>query len=105
MSSHCDASPKSVEARNHRYLPLASHTGYIASARPSVICFFSPVSTFETTMARYRVLRRDANATHFESGLHEGASVRSGTIHGSLPTILACPLVTSMTHTFRFVSV
>src|SRR5262245_40946799 len=37
MSSHCDARPKSVDARNHRYLPLASQTGYIASASPSVI--------------------------------------------------------------------
>ena len=36
MSSHCDLRPRSVEARNHRYLPLASHTGNIASAKPSV---------------------------------------------------------------------
>ncbi len=52
MSSHCERSPKSVEARNHRYLPLASHTGYIASARPSVTCFCSPVSTLAITIAR-----------------------------------------------------
>src|SRR6185503_391337 len=105
MSSHCEARPKSVDARNHRYLPLASHTGYIASARPSVTWCFSPVSTLATTIARYSVLRRDANATHFESGLHDGASVRSGTIHGSLPTILAWPVAMSITHTFRLVSV
>ena len=45
MSSHCDFSPKSVEARNHRYLPLASQAGQTASASPSVTCFVSPVST------------------------------------------------------------
>jgi hypothetical protein len=51
MSSHCDPRPKSVDARNHRYLPLASHAGHTASARPSVICLVSPVSTFDTKMA------------------------------------------------------
>ena len=51
MSSHCDFSPKSVDARNQRYLPLASHAGHIASARPSVTCFVSPVSTLLTKIA------------------------------------------------------
>src|SRR6187397_1228379 len=100
MSSHCEASPKVVDARNHKYLPLASHTGYIASARPSVICFLSPLSTLVTNTARYRELRRPAYATHFESGLHAGLSVRCGTIHGSPPMIFACPLARSSTHTF-----
>jgi hypothetical protein len=45
MSSHCDFKPKSVEAKNQRYLPLASQAGQTESAKPSVICFFSPVST------------------------------------------------------------
>src|SRR5687768_14979421 len=105
MSSHCERSAKSVEARNHRYLPLASQTGYIASASPSVTCFFSPVSTLVTKIARYRELSRLAKATYFESGLHVGCNVRWGTIHGSLPTIFVAPLATSITHTFRFVSV
>ena len=34
-----------------RYFPPASNTGYIASARPSVTCFVSPVSTSVTKMA------------------------------------------------------
>src|SRR5688500_16494975 len=104
MSSHCERSPTSVEARNQRYLPLASHTGYMESASPSVICFFSPVSTLATKMARYSELRRLAYATHFESGLQVGFSVRCGTIHGSLPTVFAWPLATSSTQTFRLVS-
>jgi len=49
MSSHCDRNPKSVDARNHKYFPPASNTGYIASASPSVTCFVSPVSTFATS--------------------------------------------------------
>src|SRR5215213_8804149 len=105
MSSHCDRRAKLVEARNQRYLPPASHTGYIASASPSVTCFFSPVSTFATTIARYSEFKRLANATYFESGLQLGCSVRCGTIHGSLPTILAAPLAMSITQTFRLVSV
>jgi hypothetical protein len=48
MSSHAEFSAKFVDARNHRYLPLASHAGHVASARPSVICFDSPVSTLCT---------------------------------------------------------
>src|SRR5687768_1313867 len=105
MSSHCDRRPQFVDARNHKYLPPASHTGYMASARPSVTCFFSPVSTFATMIARYSEFNRLAYATYFESGLHVGCSVRCGTIHGSLPTVLAWPLATSMTQTFRLVSV
>src|SRR5688500_9612481 len=104
MSSHCDARPKSVEARNHKYFPLASHTGYIASARPSVTCRFSPVSTLATKMARYSEFRRLANATHLESGLQVGKSVRCGTIQGSFPTILALPDAMSNTQTFKLVS-
>jgi hypothetical protein len=36
MSSQPLAGPKFVLARNQRYLPLASHAGDVASARPSV---------------------------------------------------------------------
>ena len=105
MSSHCDFKPKSVEAKNHKYLPLASQTGHAASESPSVTCFDSPVSTLLTKIALYIDRRWAAYATHFESGLHVGFIVRVGTIHGSLPTILAAPLATSMTHAFRSVSV
>jgi hypothetical protein len=45
------AQPEVGRARNHRYLPLASHAGEIASAEPSVTCFETPVSTFTTSMA------------------------------------------------------
>jgi hypothetical protein len=48
MSSHCERNPKSVEARNQRYFPLASNTGYIASASPSVTCRDLPLSTSAT---------------------------------------------------------
>jgi hypothetical protein len=89
MSSHCERSAKSVDARNQRYLPPASHTGYIASDSPSVTCFRSPVSTLATKIARYSEFRRPAYATHFESGLQVGFSVRCGTIHGSLPSVFA----------------
>jgi len=51
MSSHCDARPKFVDARNQRYLPLASQAGHTASASASVICFVSPVSTLLTKIA------------------------------------------------------
>ena len=51
------------------------------------------------------MLRRLEYATHFESGLHVGLSVRVGTIHGSLPTTFACPLATSITQTLSLVSV
>src|SRR5262245_40565445 len=104
MSSHCDRSPKSVEAKNHEDFPLASQTGYIASARPSLTWCCSPVSALVITIARYSVFSRLANATHFESGLHDGCSVRCGTIHGSRPRIFALPLLMSMTHTLRLVS-
>src|SRR6266849_1840946 len=105
MSSHCERKPKSVEARNQRYLPFASHTGQTASARPSVTCFVSPVSALLTKIAWYIERRRLEYATHFESGLQVGLSVRCGTIHGTLPTILALPLATSSTQTCRPVSV
>src|SRR3954468_15718634 len=45
MSSHAELSAKLVEARNQRYLPLPSHAAQLASAKPSVICFVSPVFT------------------------------------------------------------
>src|SRR4051794_36563794 len=48
MSSHCDLRPRSVDARNQRYLPLASHAGDTASDKPSLTCFDTPVSTFAT---------------------------------------------------------
>src|SRR4051812_19829626 len=99
MSSHCDFKPKSVEARNHKYFPLASNAGETASASPSVTCFVSPVSTLLTKIAWYKDLKRLAYATHFESGLQTGFNVRDGTIHGSLPTIFAWPLATSSTQT------
>src|SRR5437667_1898374 len=99
MSSHCDFNPKSVEARNHRYLPLASQTGQTASARPSVTCFVSPVSALLTKIAWYIDRKRLEYATHFESGLHVGLSVRDGTIQGSLPTSFAVPVATSTTQT------
>src|SRR6185295_4584150 len=51
MSSHWDPRPKSVDARNHKYFPLASQAGHTASARPSVTCFVSPVSTLLTKIA------------------------------------------------------
>src|SRR6266404_9798518 len=105
MSSHCERKPKSVEARNHRYFPLASHTGQTASARPSVTCLVSPVSALLTKIAWYIERRRLEYATHFESGLQVGFSVRCGTIQGSLPTFLALPVATSNTQTWRFVSV
>src|SRR6185369_1867113 len=105
MSSHCERSPKSVEAKNHKYFPVASHVGHTASASPSVTCFFSPVSTLLIKIAWCNERKRLAYATHFESGLHVGFNVRAGTIHGSSPTIFACSLATSTTHTFRFVSV
>ena len=38
MSSHWDLRPKSVEAKNQRYLPPASQAGETESARPSVTC-------------------------------------------------------------------
>src|SRR5689334_23300483 len=49
MSNHCDRKPKSVDARNHKYFPLASHVGQTASANPSVTCFDSPVRSEEHT--------------------------------------------------------
>src|SRR6185436_3132463 len=104
MSSHCDLSAKSVDARNHRYLPLASHAGDIASARPSVTCLETPVSTFTTSIALYREFKCFAYAIHLPSGDHAGFIVRVGTIHGSLPTTFACPVATSTTQSFRFVS-
>src|ERR1700704_2848113 len=105
MSSHCERKPKSVDARNQTYLPLASHAGQTASARPSVICLVSPVSALLTKIAWYIERSRLEYATHFESGLQTGLSVRCGTIHGSLPTTFALPLATSNTQTWRFVSV
>src|SRR4029079_11060316 len=104
MSSHCERRPKSVDARNQRYFPLASHAGYMASARPSVTCFDSPVSTLYTMIARYSVFRRFAYATHLPSGLQRGSSVRCGTAHGSLPMTFPCPFATSTTHTCGSVS-
>src|SRR6185369_16220131 len=104
MSSHCDLRPKSVDARNQRYLPLASHAGVIASARPSVTCFETPVSTFTTSTALYREFKCFAYAIHLPSGDHTGFIVRVGTIQGSLPTTFACPVATSTTHNFRSVS-
>src|SRR3954463_11114724 len=101
MSSHCDLRPKSVDARNHRYLPLASHAGVMTSARPSVICFDAPVSTFTTSTALYNELRCFVYAIHLPSGDHAGFIVRVGTIHGSLPTTFACPVATSTTHSLR----
>src|SRR4029079_10648392 len=101
MSSHCDRRPESVEARNQRYLPLASKAGQTASASPSVTCFVSPVSALLIKMAGYNERRRLLYATHFESGLQTGLSVRCGTIHGSLPTTLALPLATSKTQTCK----
>src|SRR6185503_11716648 len=105
MSSHCERSPKSVEARNQRYFPLASHPGQTASASPSVTCFVSPVSTLLTKTAWYSERKRLEYATHFESGLQTGFNVRAGTIHGSSPTIFACSVARSRTQTFKFVSV
>ena len=55
-------------------------------------------------MARESESSRVANATQRLSGLHDGASVRCGTIHGSRPTIFAVPLAMSSTQTLRFVS-
>src|ERR1700674_392008 len=104
MSSHCDLKPKSVEARNHRYFPLASHAGQTASARPSVTCLASPVSALLTKIAWYIERSRLEYATHFESGLQTGFSVRCGRIQGTLPTILALPVATSTTQTCRLVS-
>src|SRR3954469_24131810 len=104
MSSHCERSPKSVDARNQRYLPLASHAGVVASARPSVTCFDTPVSTFTTSIALYSELRCFAYAIHLPSGDQAGFIVRCGTIQGSLPTTLAWPVATSTTHSRRFVS-
>src|SRR5439155_297802 len=104
MSSHCVLSPKSVEARNQRYLPLASHAGHTASAKPSVTCFDWPVSTFTTSIAWYCVLRCLEYAIHLPSGDHTGFIVRVGTIHGSLPTTFACPVATSTIQSLRFVS-
>src|SRR6185295_16339640 len=104
MSSHCERKPKSVEARNHRYLPLASHVGQTASASPSVTCFASPVSTLLIKIAWCSERKRLAYASHFESGLHVGFNVRAGPIHGSWPTTFASPVATSTTHTFKFVS-
>src|SRR5271165_4531725 len=101
MSNHCEPSPKSVDARNQRYLPLASQAGHTASARPSVICLVSPVSTLLTKIAWYRDLSRLAYAIHLESGLQTGFSVRLGTIQGSLPRTLVLPDSTSSTQTFR----
>src|SRR5689334_6758382 len=104
MSSHCERSPKSVDARNQRYLPLASHAGEIASERPSVTCLAAPVSTFTTSIALYSELRCFAYAIHLPSGDHAGFIVRVGTIHGSLPTTFAWPVATSTTQSLRFVS-
>src|SRR5262245_52340859 len=104
MSSHCDRRPKSVEARNHRYFPLASHAGETASASPSVTCFVAPVSTFTTSIALKREFKCLTYATHRPSGDHAGFIVRVGTIHGSLPMIFAVPVATSATHSLRFVS-
>src|SRR6267378_8138303 len=105
MSSHCERKPKSVEARNHRNFPFASHAGQTASARPSVTCFVSPVSALLTKIAWYIERKRLEYATHFESGLQTGLSVRCGTIQGSLPTTFALPLATSSTQTCSPVSV
>src|SRR5262249_61279495 len=99
MSSHWERRPKSVEARNQRYLPLASNTGYIAAASPSVTWCDSPVSTSATKIARNREFKWAAYATQRESGLQVGNIVRVGTIQGSLPTCFALPLATSTTHT------
>src|SRR6478735_3675339 len=104
MSSHCDLRPKSVDASSHRYLPLASHAGVIASARPSVTCFETPVSTFTISTALYSELRCFTYAIHLPSGDHAGVIVRVGTIHGSLPTFFDWPDATSVTQRFRSVS-
>src|SRR6266404_8229319 len=104
MSSHCERKPKSVEARNQMNFPFASHAGQTASARPSVTCLVSPVSALLTKIAWYIERNLLEYATHFESGLQTGLSVRCGTIQGSLPTTLALPLATSNTQTCRFVS-
>src|SRR6185312_11750365 len=101
MSSHCDLRPKSVDARNHRYLPLASHAGDTASASPSVTGFVTPVSTFTTSIEWYSELRCFAYAIHFPSGDHTGFIVRVGTVHGSLPTTFGVPVATSTTHSLR----
>src|ERR1700730_10027259 len=99
MSNHCDRRPKSVDARNHKYFPLASHAGQTASARPSVTCFVSPVSALLTKIAWYIERSLLEYATHFESGLQTGLSVRCGTIQGSFPTTFALPVTTSKTKT------
>ena len=50
-------------------------------------------------------LQPAAYAIHLESGLQTGFMFRSGTIHSSRPTTLACPVAMSTTQTFRLVSV
>src|SRR5205085_5580855 len=78
MSSHAELSAKLVEARNQRYLPLASHAAQLASAKPSVICFVSPVVTLYAKIARYIDGSRFAYASHWPSGDQTGLSERSG---------------------------
>src|SRR5687767_10456920 len=95
MSSHAELSAKFVEASSQRYLPLASHAGEVASAKPSVTCFDSPLSTLCTNTARYIDGSRFTYAIHRLSGLHVGLSERSGTIQGSVSMCFAFPLATS----------
>src|SRR5687768_1214290 len=104
MSSHAVLSAKLVDARNQRYFPLASHTGHVASASPSVTCLVRPLSTSYTKTARNCEGSRFAYAIHLESGLHVGLSERSGAIISSPPTTFAVPLATSTTHSRRWVS-
>ena len=49
---------KFVDARNQRYLPLASHAGAVASASPSVSWCRVPDCTSYAKMARYSERRR-----------------------------------------------
>src|SRR5690348_5856916 len=104
MSSHPEPNARSVDAKNQRYLPLASHAGHVASASPSVIWCVWPVCVSYTKIARYSDLSRRTYAIHRESGLHVGLSDRSGTIHSSPPMSVAFPVATSTTHNRRFVS-
>ena len=61
----------------------------------------SPVSTLATKIGAVERVEARGERHPLESGLHDGASVRCGTIHGSRPTTFALPLATSSTQTLQ----
>src|SRR3954470_17221912 len=104
MSSQPLAGPKFVDARNHRYLPLASHAGLRASDMPSVIWIFCPVSTLYAMIAWNIEGSCFAYAIQRPLGEKRGTSARGGHLEGLVSTCVCFPVATSITHRRRWVS-